>query len=591
MSSQRRSFGVWIVLAAAFVVPLACLGTYYIYLAELVAILSIATIGLRQFVAFTNQLAFSQGAMMAIGAYSTAILSTSTLSLQGPGGVVGALALGAIAGVAASALVGAVVVYPALRLRGPYFAMVTIAFGWIIWRIIIEWVPVTGGDLGISAIPNLAAPMGLPAQAQYLLSIAFLALAGAFTGRVASSAFGVLQAAYRADPVALSALGVRAPMVKLLLFVIGSAWGGVSGALFAMHQSFVNPNGFEIFDSVFLLIAVLVGGVRSSLGAIVGVAIIFVLPEFLHIFDTYRLSFYAVLLLVVLLVARNGIVPDTRAESWRRRPRRRGARQNAPNDALSQRRNLVIEDISKCFGSLRALDQVSLAAAGGSVAGIIGPNGSGKSTLLDVICGYVERDGGSVTLDGKELPRTGLDEIGRLQVLRTFQKIRNFDELTCRENILVARAATRFRDRSIGLLGAILARMTAEDDDAVGQMLEDFGLKSDAETLAANLSQGHRRLLEIARIMAAEPHVLLLDEPTSGLNDREIADIKRAVLGCKRRGLAVIVVDHNMEFISAVSDHVTALSAGKVIAKGDASAVLASPTVREAYTGSGGAGA
>lgn len=587
MNSRRHPVIVWLLLISGFLAPLFCLGTYYIYLAELVAILSIAAIGLRQFVAFSNQLAFSQAAMMALGAYGTALLSTGLApALPGPAGAVATLVLGILAGVAAATIIGAVIVYPALRLRGPYFSMVTIAFGWIVWRIAIEWVPVTGGDLGISAIPNFAMSVGLPQQAQYLLSIAVLALAIFITARVAGSAFGVLQAAHRSDPVALSALGVRAHLIKLLLFCLASAWGSVAGALFAMQQSYVNPNSFDIFDAVFLLIAVLIGGVRSSIGAIVGVAIIFILPEFLHVLGTYRLSFYAILVLVVLLLARNGLLADPRAEGWRQRGVRR-SRAPPQEGTKLQPQAMMVEDISKCFGSLRALDCVSAKVEGGVVEGIIGPNGSGKSTLLDIVSGYVERDDGSVTLDGSELPRTGLDKVGRLQVLRTFQNSRNFDDLTCRENILVALAATRFRNRRTDLIRAIFGRMTAEDVGLIEPTLAEFGLKHEADTPAGKLSQGHKRLLEIARVVAAQPRVLLLDEPTSGLDDKEIAGVIHAVDRCKGRGVAVFVVDHNMDFISAVADQVTALSAGKVIACGTPAEVLANPAVIEAYSGSG----
>lgn len=582
----------WLILIIVLPAPLLCFGTYYLYLAELVVIFSIAGVGLRQFVAYTNRLAFSQGAMMAIGAYSTALISTAGAQIvSGPAGTVAALAAGALVGMFAAALLGSLLVYPALRLRGPYFAMVTIALAWIVWRIAVEWTPVTGGDLGISAVPNLAVALGLPPQAQYFLSAALLAAAILVIGRIAGSGFGMLQAAYRADPVALSALGVRADLVKLLLFILCSALGGLAGALFAMHQSYVNPNAFEIFDSVFLLIAVLIGGVRSSLGAIVGVTIIYILPEFLHGLEDYRLSFYAVLLLTVLLIARDGLLRDAGGEPWRKRLTRRSPARDAEPAARAEAPRLTVANVTKCFGSLRALDGVSLAAGGGAVEAIIGPNGSGKSTLLDTICGFVERDGGSVALDSAELPPAGLDALARLGVMRTFQTVRNLDELTCRENILVALVASRFRNRRIDILRAVFSHLSRKDEQVSSQMLREFGLGQVAEVRAANLSQGHRRLLEIARVIAASPDVLLLDEPTSGLDDREVGEVISAVRRCKARGMAVVAVDHNMKFVSAVADHVTALEAGKVIAEGSAAAVLADPAVVKAYTGSGGTNA
>jgi len=571
-----------IALAAPFVLP----GTYYIYLAELVVIYAIAALGVRQFLATTNQLVFCQSAMMAIGAYSFALTAR-----QFGDGITG-LFIGLVAGLIISGAVSMALIFPALRLRGPYFAMITIAFGWIVWRTAIEWTAVTGGDLGISAIPNFAAALGLPPSAQYVASLAVLAAVSGILWRIGNSAFGVLQLAHSVDTMALAALGVRVDHIRLIAFVAGSCIGALAGAFFAMHQAYINPNGFEVFDSVSLLVAVLIGGVSRQVGTVIGVIAIYIAPEFLHALDAYRLLFYGALVLLMLNFAREGLLRDNRSQIWRRPFHGTGAVGGLVSwlEELHpgpRHTHLKISGVQKHFGTIRALGGVDLDVRAGEVHGVVGPNGSGKSTLLDVASGLVPRDGGSVTLNDLKLPREGVDRIARYDMLRTFQKIRNFDTLTCRENVLAGIVAQRFRTSTFGIFRAMANRVATRDEERAQAILGSLGLAAHSDDLAAALPQGRRRALEIARILAAGPRVLLLDEPTSGLSRDERDEIARAILLCRDHGIAVILVDHDMELIEHLCDQVTALSVGRVIAQGSPQAVLADERFKADYFGGG----
>ena len=233
---------------------------------------------------------------------------------------------------------------------------------------------------------------------------------------------------------------------------------------------------------------------------------------------------------------------------------------------------LTVDDVRVRFGGLLALDDVSLHVASGSVTGLIGPNGAGKTTLFDVVTGLRRPDAGKVHLDGRDITRSAPYRRAKLGVGRTFQRLELFGTLSARDNVLMA-AETH------GLRGAKAASLSAE-------LLERVGLSDEADTPGDLLPTGHARLLELARILAISPSVLLLDEPSAGLDSEETAALAGVLRGLGHDdGLAVLLVEHDMAMVMDLCAQVVVLDAGAVIARGTPAEVRHDPAVQAAYLG------
>jgi branched-chain amino acid transport system ATP-binding protein len=247
---------------------------------------------------------------------------------------------------------------------------------------------------------------------------------------------------------------------------------------------------------------------------------------------------------------------------------------------------LEIDNLTKSFGGVRAVRQCTFSVAEGQVVGLIGPNGAGKSTVVDLVSGFGEPDSGSVTFAGVPLAGKRPDVISRLGLIRTFQTPREWRNLTVMDNVLLARR--RFARESLwrSMTQARRIRRDEEADRAaVRDILERFGLTELKNELAVRLSGGQKRLLEFARIAAAEPRLIILDEPMGGVNPVLGARIGEAVGQFAREGRTVIVVEHNLPFIEKTCDKVVVMDLGEVIAQGLFSGLRDNPRVVEAYLG------
>jgi ABC-type branched-subunit amino acid transport system ATPase component/ABC-type branched-subunit amino acid transport system permease subunit len=578
--------GGWVlVVAAGLALPALTGNTYYLYLACSIGLLTIVSAGLNVLAGFTGQISLGHAGFYALGAYAAALAATR---LSAPRWAA------VVAAVLVAAPVGAAVAAAALRVSGPYLAMVTIAFGIIVEHVLVEWVSVTGGPGGIFNIPKLSV------GGSYWLIAATAAAALWLTANLRRSAWGRAMLAVKSSEVASESLGLSAYLVRIVAFTISAALAGLAGALFAFLNGYISPDSFTLQTSIVFLLALLFGGLGRLAGPLAGSVALTVLPELLAGLADYRLILYGALLLISIYWLPAGVVGAIAGRARLRRAPVEAAAEAppelgsvaagiaSPGPPEPERATLLgVEGIGVSFGGVVALADVTLSVPSRGIVAVIGPNGAGKTTLLNLITGYYRPASGDVRLAGEAI--TGLPPyaIARRGIARTFQTAQPFDDLTVVENVMVGVAGARLGSLGGALLGLPGARRREDELRRRAQTwLEVLGLAPRAEESAAALSAGLRRSLEIARALATQPRLLLLDEPAAGLSQTEIEALDRRLTGLRNQdGPAIVLVEHHMELVMAISDRISVLDYGRVIAAGSPPAVREDPAVIEAYLG------
>ncbi|HYB43416.1 MAG TPA: branched-chain amino acid ABC transporter ATP-binding protein/permease, partial [Candidatus Methylomirabilis sp.] len=543
---------------------------------------AIVATGLNVLMGLTGQTSIGHVGFFAIGGYATAILTKDL-------GVSFWLAL--IAAGVLAAVVGGALALPALRLSGPYLAMVTLAFAFVVEQGAIEWRGLTGGANGIMGVPPVSlAGVALGARG-LAVAIAVLTAAGiAAFWMMSRSGWGYAMRAVRDAETAATGLGFNTIAIRWAAFVVSAGYAGVAGGLFTPLTGFVSPEAFPLITSIIFVLVVMAGGQGTVTGPLVGATIVVLLPEALSSLAEYRLLIFGALLFLVLLIAPRGVVGALGARLGRATPTPAGdridvsrflARKPGGEPAASgTTADLIAEDLARAFGGVRAVSGVGFAARRGVITSVIGPNGAGKTTLINLVSGVTRADAGRVRLGERDLSGLPAHAVARMGVARTYQTSQLFAGMSVLDNVLIGLQR--------GWLGSPVAprRAPGSPDIATAASLLDFvGYSGRLEAPAAGLAHVDRRLVEIARALATRPAALLLDEPAAGLgaaDTRRLGALLRAVAGC---GVAVLLVEHDMELVMDVSAHVVVLDAGVVIAEGSPAAVQADPSVRAAYLG------
>ncbi len=559
-------------LTLACIAATLLLDSYSLLVFTFCALAVVVGVGLNILIGLSGQISFGHIAFYAIGAYVSALLTMAGLPLG----------LAMIAAGLACAAIGALLAIPALRVSGPYLAMITIAFALVVHHGLIEWRSLTGGANGLMGIPMPEIGSLDPSVSLALIATALMIAALALFQRLRRSGWGIAMRAVKSTEIAARSLGFNPVQTKTLAFALSALLTGLAGSLVAPLMMFINPASFPFSQSILFVLAVIVGGSGTLFGPLLGALLIVLLPEMLSDFAEYRLLIFSVLLLCVLWAAPRGLL-GTLASLWLR-PAHQAAPATFDQTRLSaffQQDNaapegLQVKDIGIRFGGVQAAQHVSLHAPAGSITSIIGPNGAGKTTVLNMISGFYAPDSGSIDL-GRPLAGLPAWKIARAGIARTYQTTQLFGELSVLENLLVAMQQ--------GRLGLPLKCASESRRQLALQLLTLVGYGGSVNTPADDLAHVDRRLVEIARALATCPRVLLLDEPAAGLSRSDtdrLAGLFRTLAGF---GIAVILVEHDMGLVMAVSERLLVLDAGKPIAWGVPEEVRKDERVIAAYLG------
>ncbi|UBU09413.1 branched-chain amino acid ABC transporter ATP-binding protein/permease [Nonomuraea gerenzanensis] len=582
---MKRLALIGIAAVAAWLLPYG-LGGYAIHVADVAIIFAILAIGLGLTMGVAGQINLAQVAFFGVGAYTVAILTT-----EAGLGFWTASALAVLTAVVFGVLTG----IPALRMQSHYLGIVTLGLA----LAFTNWVTnstIAGRAEGISDLP--VPPMfGIDLSSGYLfyyVELVVFAIALAFALLVTRSPLGRRLRAMRDDDLAAGALGAEIPLLRMTAFVLSGLYGGLAGVLYAGLIRFVAPESFNIANMFLLLAMVIIGGRSSILGCVVGAVALSLVREALLDASGYAQLGYGLVVVLVVVFAPKGLAGLPGQIRALLRGRQGGSRaqlgafrpyEPAPA-ATEEGVALDVREVTKRFKGLVALDKVSLTVPTGQIRGIVGPNGSGKTTLFNVISGFYDPTEGTVALGGREVTGLAPYRLSLRGVARTFQNLRLFEDLSVRENLLLALDRTRttwiwrYPVLPWKVLGydRALHRRTAE-------LLDRFGLAEVADAEPRSLPYGIQRRIELARAMAMSPELLLLDEPAAGLNGEEVRQLADIVRSIRDSGVTVIIIEHNMGLVMSLCDQVTVLSSGRVIADGPPAEVAVHPDVVAAYLG------
>jgi len=254
---------------------------------------------------------------------------------------------------------------------------------------------------------------------------------------------------------------------------------------------------------------------------------------------------------------------------------------------VSNTPTLQLDSVGKRFGGLPAVEALSLSAPAGAITGLIGPNGAGKTTAINLIMGILKLTSGRILFNGKDVSTLEAADLARLGMARTFQNIRLVTDGTVLDNVLSGFHIHQQTGFWANLLGLPSARAEQARHRAQAQaLLEQFGMAHLAGHRAGTLSYGHQRRIEMMRALAMKPQLLLLDEPVAGMNDTEAAELGHIFSKVAASGVAILLVEHNMRFVTQICSHLYVSASGRLIAQGAPETVLADPVVIEAYLGS-----
>lgn len=582
-------------LAAALLVPLG-LPDFYIHLLVLMVIFAIFAMSLDILMGYAGLPSLGHAAFFGLGAYAVGI---ATVKLGLPWWV------GTLIGIGLCTFMGLLFGLIALRTHGLYFLLITLAFGQLLWGAANRWGSFTGGYNGL---PGIARPFEwlVPTINFYYCALLLLVALSWLMHRLVTSPFGLSLKALSDSESRLEALGFNVWLAKYVAFIITGVIAGVAGAANALYIGFVSPRDLSIAMSAEAILMVILGGAGTLWGALLGAVIIVALRNLLSIYFDDWLIVLGAFFIVAVLYAPNGIVGWFASTLERRRRREeedaveaaaaadaapidgketlarlptppgRGHHWHAPGDRAA----LELEGVSRLFGGIVAVKDVTLSIAPGERVALLGPNGAGKTTLFHMISGALQPTSGRIRLFGDDITAMAPHLRARAGIGRTFQITNLFPRLTVIDHLRLC---------AVSLNGQRFSMLRPTDgiadvERAARDAVQRIGLWPQRDTRVRELSYGHQRQLEVAMAVALQPRVLLLDEPAAGLSPAEIDPIVEMIHGLDA-SITVIIVEHDLDVALAVAERVVVFNYGELVAEGTPETIRGSAEVQRIYLG------
>ena len=577
-------------------------------LATEILIFALLALGYNILLGYTGLLSFGHGAFFGIGAYAAALLQKNFV----PG-----MILPILFGILVATTLGAIIGFLLMRKRGVYFALLTLAFTQMFFYIVYRWTALTGGENGLGGISRF--PLGISGVftidltdhlVYYYFVLVIMMASTMLIWKIVRSPFGHVLQAIRENEQRASCVGYDPKKYKLLAFVLSTFFSGLAGGLYAFLLYFCYPESTHVTFSGEIVAMTVVGGMRSFFGPLVGAGVFIFLRDTLSSLTQNWMLIFGLVFMGFILFSPNGImgIAGHLAGHIRKKkagngrtvlagaesvsvpgPKENPGEEPLPKNPSPSKRSwraqdhpeiLVARKVTKRFGALVAVDQVDLVVGEGELRSIIGPNGAGKTTFFNVLAGLLQSDGGEVHFRGKRLTGMLPHQIVACGVSRSFQIISIFKELSVFENVRIAIQA-----KSKHRFDLFSQTEKLEDLNREAQsVLDTVGMTEKASISASSLSHGDQRLLEIGIALATHPELLLLDEPLAGLSAQErvrVSDLIRSLAGT----YSILLIEHDIDRILALSDRITVLHQGQVIAEGTPAEIQQNHAVQEAYLG------
>ncbi len=525
------------------------------------------------FSGYTGLVSFGHAAFFGLGLYTVVILALEYDVTPW---------IGIPAGIVAGVIAGAIVGLPTFRLRGVYFALAMLAYP-LTLLYVFEW-------LGYQepTIPKKDSWTFMQFENDFnmlLIGVVLMSIAVWISSRIHASRFGLSLSALKQNELAAEGVGIDTKAWKLRAIMVSGGIAAAAGGFYAIVFLVATPNSaFGMLSSAQAMIVALFGGVSTVWGPVVGSLMLIPLSELFeatigHYFLGTRGILLGVAIIAMMMYAQEGLFPKLR--EWLLRGRDEVLKPSAVDapPALTEQTARVVGDevvlrvsgLSKSFGGLKAVSDVSFEVKQGELLGVIGPNGAGKTTMFNLLNGFIRADAGRVEYDGYNLVGMAPNKVCALGVGRTFQVVRPFPRMSVLHNVVV---------------GAYVRE--SDDDkafDAARQALARVGMQAYEDVLAGGLNSLELRLMEIARVLAGRPKLLLLDETLAGLGGEEVEVVLAVIARLASEGQTIVIIEHTMQAMVRLVDRFVVLDHGSVLASGAPEEVTRNPEVIEAYLG------